>query len=203
MHVRFAARSGRDRAGLRWRVSWHGGRGLVALAVAMVMTGCAVPLSTAPVSKAAPQSAPVTRSFSFAGSLFVDPLDLSVAPVPTPVSGRFTLSLHRDADTAGGRLDAMSLIIGGVAFTPANTAFDYDSVYDRLLVGGTLNGIEGVAHGTGDFFLSFRPATAAAGPSFAAFLYSRPSDPRAFLADSRIPPSKVVVRAASSTKTGE
>lgn len=165
------------------------GRGrpaLVAVVVAMITAVCAADTARA---------AFVTRSFNFTASGFFSPLDPTAVAPEDPVSGSFTVSYDTELDATAGTLDSINLVVLGFTFTTANTAFDYNSEFDRILVYGLLNGTV-AAGGTNDFILSFRPVTTAPPISFASFSYTHPSIPPgvvSFLADSRIPPSNVVI----------
>ncbi|HET9866728.1 MAG TPA: hypothetical protein VFQ06_05510, partial [Nitrospira sp.] len=165
------------------------GRGrpaLVTVIVAMITAVCAPDTARA---------AFITKSFSFTATGFFSPLDPTAVAPEDPASGSFTVSYDTEVDITGGTLDAINLTLLGFTFTTANTAFDYNSEFDRILVYGLLTGIV-AAGGTNDFILSFRPVTTAPPVSFASFSYTGPTIPPgvvSFLADSRIPPSNVLI----------
>lgn len=143
-------------------------------------------------------ASPVTKTFTFTASGFSPAFGNLPAP-DDPVTGTFTVSYDTAVNTTGGRVDAIDLTIAGFTFTRRAVRFEYNAQYDRLLLGGTVTGIRGTTPGTNDFSLSFLPATTDAHPfnAFASFFYANPADDFqgtiGWEADSRIPPSNVVV----------
>ena len=160
-------------------------RSLQVSALAIVLIGS---------SSEATRAIPVTRSFTFQASGFEPIFGTATAP-QDPVTGSFTVSYNTAKDTSGGTLDSIHLAIAGFTYTTANTGFDYDSAFDNLTIGGLLTGISGINPSTNDFFLVFR-ATLSSPTFFASMAYDTSTTPAStpiFLADTRIPPSDVVI----------
>ena len=95
------------------------------------------------------------------------------------------------ADSSGATLDFIDLTVAGFSYNTANTRFDYDSTFNNFVVFGLLNGRVS-AGGTDDFILAFRGSISPG--FFASFSYNTSSTlGPGFSADSRIPPSNVVM----------
>ncbi len=110
-----------------------------------------------------------TFTYNFTASAFTGDL-----PAPTdPVTGSITLAFDPLADTTGGAINAITLVIDGHTYTPAEVAFDHLAAGDILRVGGLVNGENGHGPGTTDF--GFELDNASTAPALEGFVYDSPS----------------------------
>jgi hypothetical protein len=135
-------------------------------------------------------AAPITETYDFTATGINDLSDPAHVTPQTSVTGRVSLTYDPAVSTSNQLVDWISLTVDGHTYSRAETAFNFSPGFGgQFLIGGILNGINSTFSGTNDFFLYFDHAL-----TYGGFAYTTANDPfGAFVADSRSPPSDVVV----------
>jgi hypothetical protein len=116
---------------------------------------------------------PLTPAFAIQVTLSFTVSGFGAGAPTDPVTGSFTYdapSITSDPTS----LTAVNLTIGGHAYTLAEVGSE--AVGSEALIGGVVNGVDAVASGTDDFFLTWNPVSSV--PD--VFVYATPNTPNIF-----------------------